>query len=465
MLTIKDKAMNHKSRNLTFPLTIIYLMLALILLVGWQRNKQQLAAETVDSHLHHLMTEAAVEPIDLNLPTNSAKAELGRLLFFDKELSGNRDISCATCHHPELASADARSLSAGTGGTGLGKRRVLGKNRVDIPRNAPEIFNRGATAWRTMFWDGRIAAETYTLETPADELLPAGLDNALAAQALFPPTSRHEMRGDIGDLDTHGNPNEIALADDADPTQTWDALINRLMAIEEYQTLFRAAYPNENDFGFEHAANALAAFEVAAFSFDDSPYDRYVAGEQTALTEEEKAGAMLFFGEAGCSSCHNGALLTDQNFYNIGVPQLGPGKSNEDGYDFGRMLETGNPSDRFAFRTPPLRNVALTAPYMHNGAYTTLEGTVRHHLDVTAALTDYDLMQLEPSLRETGKMDERTIQMLSENLAQQVATPSQLSDGEVEQLLSFLHALTSPSATDLVDLVPTTVPSGLPVND
>ncbi len=457
--------MNQKSWNIIFFAVAAYLILAMLLLIGWQRNKQQLAAETVDSRLHYLLDQAAVRPIDLNLPTNPEKIELGRMLFFDKELSGNRDISCATCHHPRLASADARSLSVGTGGNGLGKRRALGENREDIPRNAPEIFNRGSAAWRTMFWDGRVAAETYVIDTPADELLPAGLDSALAAQAMFPPTSRDEMRGSTGDVDIHGSLNNVALGGDTDPTKVWDALINRLMGIEGYQMLFRAAYPGETTFGFEHAANAIAAFEIAAFSFDDSPYDRYVAGDVDALDDKEKAGATLFFGKAGCASCHNGELLTDQNFYNIGIPQLGPGKVNEDGYDFGRMLETGRQSDRFAFRTPPLRNIALTAPYMHNGAYVTLHGAVLHHLDVNAALANYDLLQLEESLQHSPKMDKRTMRMLTKNLADEVATPRQLTDEEIDQLIIFLHALTSPSATNLAHLVPNHVPSGLPVKD
>ncbi len=458
--------MNQKTWNTILLVITAYLVLFALLIAGWQRNKQQLAAETVDSRLDYLMAEANVEPIDLNLPTNPEKIELGRLLFFDKELSGNRDISCATCHHPTLASADARALSVGTGSRGgLGKLRILGDDRLDIPRNAPEIFNRGSVAWRTMFWDGRVAAETYVLDTPADELLPAGLDSALAAQAMFPVTSRDEMRGIEGDVDIHGSLNNIALRDDSDLTQTWADLTDRLMKIEGYQTLFRAAYPSETTFGFEHAANAIAAFEVAAFSFEDSPYDRYVAGEIDALDEQQKAGATLFFGKAGCASCHNGPLLTDQEFYNIGIPQLGPGKVNEDGYDFGRMLETGRQSDRFAFRTPPLRNVALTGPYMHNGAYATLEGAVRHHLDVHTALESYDLMQLEETLRDSCKMDERTMRMLSKNLAEAVETPIELTDTEVEQVIAFLHALTSPSAADLTHLVPDSVPSGLPVED
>lgn len=461
-IVIETMNMKYSKTSLIAGVVAAYLILMVVVAVGWQRGKQQLAAETVDTRLQHALTAHDVRQIDLNLPTNPEKVELGRLLFFDKELSGNRDISCATCHHPTLASADNRSLSVGTGGRGLGKMRQLGADRLDIPRNAPEIFNRGSSEWRTMFWDGRVAIATY-IDSPADDLLPADLDSPLAAQAMFPVTSRHEMRGEIGDYDLKGKPNDVAFSADHQLEEIWGTLTERLMANEEYVALFRAAYPGVTEFGFEHAANALAAFEIAAFSFDDAPFDRYVAGDLDALTAAEKEGALLFYGKAGCASCHGGTLLTDQDFHNIGVPQLGPGKNNEDGYDFGRMLETGRQSDRFAFRTPPLRNVTLTGPYMHNGAYATLEGAVLHHLDAATALQQYDVSQLDESVRESTLVDERTTRMLTKNLV--LDRPISLTEAEVDALLLFLDTLTSPTARDLAHLGPDSVPSGLPVED
>jgi cytochrome c peroxidase len=152
---------------------------------------------------------------------------------------------------------------------------------------------------------------------------------------------------------------------------------------------------------FQHAANAIAAYEMSAFTFTDSPWDRFLLGDDSALSTEAARGARLFYGKAGCSACHNGRLLTDQKHHNIGVPQLGPGKGDEAPEDFGRGRETGLAKDMFAFRTPPLRNVSATCAWMHNGAYTTLEGTVRHRIDPAFALANYDIGQIDPMSRET----------------------------------------------------------------
>jgi cytochrome c peroxidase len=447
---------------------------------------------SLDEQLEKVIDQANVTAIDLGPMPSEAKVVLGEALFFDKEISGNRDTACSTCHHPLLHGGDGLPLSFGTGGRGLGTARAIGEKRELIPRNAPEIFNRGAPEWRTMFWDGRIASHgTYVLESPAGGDLPLGLDSPLAAQAMFPPTSRDEMRGRSGDIcETYENEpivlskgselagvwlelaarvenvNEVALVEDGEVTEIWHSLMDRLMAIPEYVQLFAAAYPAtpEQELGFEHAANAIAAYEIAAFSFDDSPWDRYLTGERDALSAEAKQGALLFYGEAGCSQCHSGSLMTDQQFHNIGVPQLGPGKQ-EGGIDYGRYLETKDPEDKFAFRTAPLRNVSLTGPWTHNGAYTALEDVVLHHLNPEASLRTYDPSQLPEPFREVVHLDGALIWEMLATLDPLVDTPRELSDEEFNQLMAFLHALTSPSAVDLSHLVPESVPSGLPLFD
>lgn len=423
--------------------------------------------QSLDTQLREAIAEQNIAPIDLNIPENEAKVELGQALFFDKILSGNRDISCATCHHPTLGTGDALALSIGTGGHGLGEERVLGEDRGLVPRNAPELFNRGSTLWTTMFWDGRVASEPYELDTPADDLLPDGLDSPLAAQAMFPPTSRDEMLGERGDYDANGDPNEVGLVDETDQRQVWQALTERIIAVPEYQTMLAAAYPDValDDVGFEHAANAIAAFEISAFSQDDSPWFDYVAGDDTALTDDQKEGALLFYGKAGCAQCHSGSLMTDQDFHNIGVPQLGPGKNSVAGMDLGRSLETDDPADQFAFRTPPLNNVALTGPYMHNGAYTTLEAAVRHHFDPINALNNYDASQLSDLVRPTYWSNPSITVLISQSLDPLLGNIEDLSDKEFDQLIAFLNSLTCASAEDLVHIVPDSVPSGLPVAD
>lgn len=425
-------------------------------------------ASSIDQSLRNSLARVGVGSLDPGPPPDPALVSLGQALMFDKELSGNRDISCATCHHPFLQTADSLALSIGTGGSGLGTARVPGVGRVRVPRNAPDVFNRGAPEWRTLFLDGRatVALDGGYLN-PAGAQLPAGLDSILAVQAMFPVTSRDEMRGNVGDIDVFGAVNEIAIYADYDFTGMWRALAARLTAIPEYVGLFAVAYPEvaPNRIGFEHAANAIAAFEIAHWTLLDSPWDRYLAGADDALSDDAKRGARLFYGKAGCVTCHSGNLLTDQRFHSLAVPQIGPGKGSEAPLDFGRGRVTGEEADRFAFRTPPLRNVAITGPWMHDGAYATLEGALRHHLDPESALLSYDAGQLAPELRETFQDDPATIEALLASLDPSVAEPLDLSDDEVNELLAFLESLTDPRAIDLRLDVPERVPSGLPVAD
>lgn len=438
---------------------LLFITIAFVLLVSFNMAK-------LDDKLRKVIRKNGVGKLEQAAQPNSAKVELGRLLFFDKILSGNKDVSCATCHHPGLRSGDSLALSIGVGGTGLGLWRKMGEGRVRIPRNSPEIFNRGAKEWHTMFWDGRVSGSPGTgFDTPADEKLPDGFDNVLAVQAMFPVTSREEMRGEIGDLDISGKTNELALISNAAPQSVWLALMKRLLDIPGYRTLFRKAYPNVpiSDLGFQHAANAIAAFEIDAFTFANSPWDRYLDGNNKVMGDAAKRGALLFYGDANCSSCHSGTLMTDQGFHNLGIPQFGPGKENAIPFDVGRFAETGDKRDRFAFRTPPLRNVTLSGPWMHNGAYNDLKDAVLHHLDAANALRQYDVQQLEPALRETFKGDETVINRVLETLDPGLVAAKSLSDQDLDDIMAFLGALTDPDALDLTGSIPTKVPSGLPV--
>ncbi len=401
-----------------------------------------------------------------------AKVALGRALFFDPELSGNRDVACATCHLPAYGTSDGLALPIGVGGSGLGPARQPDPTRARIPRNAPDVLNRGAAGWITIFWDGRVwGAAQPGYESPAGTYLPTGLDNLLAAQALFPITSRDEMRGASGDRDIHGSPNELAEVPDGEFDAIWEAIVARLRRIPAYEPLFAEAYPDvaPETRGIVQVANALAAFEVASGNAPSSPWDRYLAGEATALTDDARRGALLFYGKAGCSTCHAGTLLSDQRYHNLGVPQIGPGKGALQPLDLGRALVSGVAEDMFAFRTPPLRNVALTGPWMHNGAYSSLEGVIAQHLDPTTALRNYDASQLPRELRDMVWTDEssaagvlRTAAVLK-TLDPLVASPRTLTEAEIHELIAFLNALSDPAAAAPEGLTPDSVPSGLPV--
>ena len=435
---------------------VVAVLLVAAALLGTQRDTLAALLDDAiaDARLSRLLNESGVTQLDFGPTPDPALVALGEALFFDKLLSGNRDIACATCHPPAPAAAGGLPLS-------------LAADSERAPRNVADLFNRGSPEWTTLFWDGRVSLSADGLDTPAGDALPPLLETTLQAQAMFPVIAREEMRGFSGDHTADGQLNELATAGDTEFSVIWARLRQRLLAAPGYVELFRAAYPAvpTEQLGFEHAAVALAAYEAAAFTFRDSPWDRYLAGDRAALPEQARRGALLFYGEAGCAQCHSGNLLTDQQFHNIGVPQLGPGKLSDDELDLGRFLETGLPQDRYAFRTPPLRNVTLTGPYMHNGAYADLQAAVRHHLNPTEALAGFDAETLPVAFRETVQSDTAVREDILRSLDPRLAAPPVLTDAQVGDLMAFLGALTSPSAVDLSRLVPDAVPSGLPVTD
>ena len=403
---------------------------------------------------------------------NPAMVDLGRSLFFDKILSGNRDVSCGSCHEPDTQLMDGQALAIGTGGSGRAPTRALGAGRQFVPRNAPSVLNMGLGLFYTL-WDGRVNEEFTPgqFKAPAGVTLPSGLNSLIAAQAMFPILNRVEMRGLPGDVDVNGDPNELAAIHDTNSKAVWQAAMARLLALQEYQAKFNAAYPGipTSLLGFQHAANAIAAFEISVFTKKNSPFDRYLARDNSALTEEQKRGALLFFGKAGCSSCHQGALLGGRQFANIGIPQLGPGVGAAAPLDIGRaehMPVSQQSFYRFAFRVPTLRNVELTAPYMHNGAYESLERVVRHYTNPDSALRNYDVSQLPPALRSQVHNDANTIADVLKTLDSRFRfSPIVLNATEQKQIVAFLKSLTDPAARNLASIRPATVPSGLAVRD
>ena len=430
--------------------------------------------------LRELLTHSRITPIEPGPKLNPQVVELGRMLFYDKIISGNRDTACASCHHDFLATADGLSLSIGTLGLGLGTERVKAHGRKFTPRNAPELFNRGLPEWRTQFWDSRVEqvfnGHSIAFKSPANLKLPGGFfTHVLQVQAMFPVTSRTEMRGNFGDRDVHGNINELALIDDKNFPAMWRGLMRRLQSAEgarnpnvaSYQQLFAAAFPRTppQRLGFEHAAVAMAKFQESAYTLLDSPWDRYVAGDENALTPSAQRGARLFYGNAGCVDCHSGRLFTDQEHYNLLVPHIGSDRLTDKDGDLGRFEETKHYRDRHTFRTPPLRNVAATGPWMHNGAYSTLEAAVRHHLDPIQGFLTYDRRHLaKVQLRSLVKNSRRDLEKMLPTLDPKVAGSLNLTPAEMQDLLSFLHSLTSPSLKDLYKIIPLHVPSGLPVD-
>jgi cytochrome c peroxidase len=427
---------------------------------------------TLDAQLRQSFGFWGAMPIGPVPPQNAALVDLGQSLFFDKVLSGNRDVACATCHNPVSQMGDGLALAIGTGGSGVGSDRTLGAGRAFVPRNAPALLNQGLGFVYTL-WDGRVNQEwtqNGTFTAPAGVVFPPGLQNLVAAQAMLPILNRVEMRGTSGDQDVFGATNELATIPDANVAAIWRGAMDRLLAIQGYVTKFNAAYPSVpvSSLGFQHAANAIAAFQIDAFTRTNSPFDRYLHRDNAALTDQEKRGGILFFGRAQCASCHSGALLGGQQFANIGIPQLGPGVGSAVPLDIGRAEHiapnNGQQFYRFNFRVPALRNVELTAPYMHNGAYSTLENVVRHYMNADSALRNYDAMQLPVALRTTVRNDQSTISALLTNLDFRLAGRQiELTASEQADIVAFLKSLTDPAARDLSHVIPASVPSGLAV--
>jgi len=385
---------------------------------------------------------------------------LGQALAFDPIISGNKNISCMTCHMPAFATGDGKSVSVGEGGAGFGPRREH-PNGVFIPRNAPPMFNMAAM--RTLFWDGRIAADPHgKVSTPAGDQVTPRMQRvfefgAISAIGMFPPTNRLEMRGQRGD---HGN--ELALIDDADNPAIWAAIMKRLGNIREYRDMFRDAYPGTRfeDMTFAHAANAIGGFIVDKLTFDDTPWDRFIAGNDRALSKKQLAGAQTFL-TLKCSICHNGATLSDEQFHNVAVAQVGPGEGDGAGGhdDFGRMRVTGLATDQFRFRTTPLRNVELTAPYGHDGSIIGLRDFIEHYSESDLKLKAFDPKSLEYRLWGTVQPNTDALLAQRDTLLRGVV----LTDSLVDDLMDYMSALTDDAARNLNYLVPDRVPSRLAV--
>ena len=447
------------------PCTATLLLMALLLpaQAAADRNQKPMPPPVAD---HDYYEDGHPDP---------AKVELGRLLFFDKILSGNENISCATCHHSLTDTGDGLSLGVGEGGRGLGVTRDTGSEdnpiHERVPRNAPPIFNLGAREFQRLFHDGRVEvdhSQPSGFRSPAGDDLPLNLDNVLAAQAMFPVTSPTEMAG-------QGLENEVAIAAVAgDLLAVWELLAARLRNNEIYRELFKSAFNDveqPTDITFAHAANAIAAFENKAWRADDSPYDRYLRREPNAMSLSARKGMKLFEGKAGCTDCHSGRFQTDHQFHAMAMPQIGPGKGDgvDDLEDFGREQVTGDPTHRYAFRTPTLRNVTMTGPWGHDGAFDDLRSMVVHMLGPTASLYTYDPEQaVLPYRWDLAQLDFQLLEdpeVMAAVAAACDVEPVALSDDEVDQLMDFLWALTDPASADLRDDVPERVPSGLPLGD
>lgn len=292
-------------------------------------------------------------PFPKENPYTAQKVELGKKLYFDSRLSEPRLLSCASCHNPAYAWAD-------------GLPKGIGHMMKELGRRSPTIVN---AAWGQIFmWDGRMA----TLEQ----------------QAMGPITGGVEMALSVPELE------------------------RRLKSIPEYKPLFEAAFPG-TPISADSAAKAIATYERTVVS-GRAPFDAWIEGDESAISESAKRGFMIFNTKAQCNGCHSSWRFTDDSFHDIGLASddIGRGKFLPD-----------VPNAQYAFKTPGLREIALRAPYMHDGSIPTLEAVVDHYNDGGIA---------RPSRSDLVK-------------------PLNLTEQEKSDLVAFMRTLTG--AAD-----PTTVP-------
>lgn len=405
------------------------------------------------------------------MATTPESVALGQLLFYDPILSGSKTVACSTCHHPRFGTSDGLSLGLGDGASGLGPDRVsLDENLPEqrIGRNAPAMFNLGATQFTHMFHAGRLEADPTKpggIRTPLGQEMVEGFSGVLSAQAMFPVLSSDEMAGHYSESDVS---QAVRLGMLTGEGGAWDLIASRVEAVPAYREMFDEVIGGQ-PIDFTDISNVIAEFIAFEWRTDNSPFDKHLRGIEP-LSGPELEGMELFYGKAGCSSCHSGKFQTDHSFHAIAMPQIGPGKVERfetDTRDIGRFRVTGDPEDIYRFRTPSLRNVALTGPYGHDGAYATLEAVVRHHLDPVTSLFNYDVSQaILPKLESATKSDTAVLADASEIAAIAEANelePVALSEEEVDALLAFLNSLTDPVATEGRLGIPDSVPSGLVV--
>jgi cytochrome c peroxidase len=401
-----------------------------------------------------------------------AEAKLGQALFYDPILSGNREIACATCHHPAFGTSDGMALGFGDGGLGLGRARFARSDNIPedrIPRNSPALFNLGAKEFTAMFHDGRLEVDhdrATGMRTAMGEDMEQGFASILSAQAMFPVLSRDEMAGSFGENDIGKLIRQGIITGEGG---AWDMLTQRVVDIPEYAQQFVEGYPHilePNHIEFTDISNAIAAFIAFEWRSDTAPFDEMLAGNRQ-FEGAAQSGLELFYGVGNCATCHAGPFLTDHKFHAMAAPQIGPGKAatfESHHKDEGRFRVTGRVEDLYAFRTPSLRNIELTGPYGHAGAHKDLAAFVADHADPAKSLFTYDRTQaVLPTFAKEDFSVMNDPEQLRAIAAAVTASPVSLSDVDVDALVAFLGTLTDVKMMRGRLGIPDRVPSGLDV--
>ncbi|SOE22952.1 cytochrome c peroxidase [Spirosomataceae bacterium TFI 002] len=319
-----------------------YLLFAIGLFI-WSCQTQVETTEEKPEFTLSALPVSASWPLDN--PYSDEKVELGKLLFFDPILSGNKDVACASCHHPEFGFAESLELSMGVNAVGLGsKRRFLAHNDIPfVKRNSQTILNtafngidqngRQNSDKAPMFWDLRV--------------------ESLEKQALEPIKTLEEMKGRQFESE-----------------EILDVVVGRLKQNKVYEDLFSKAFEGNEKITVDNLGKAIAAYERTLIT-PNTRFDQYMNGDRTALSYNEIEG-MKAFVKSGCINCHNGPMLSDFKVHALGVEDNKKLDFVDDGFE-----------QTFAFRTPTLRNLRYTFPYMHNGKLETLKSVLEFYEDLS----------------------------------------------------------------------------------
>ena len=379
------------------------LLLTLVLVSCKPDNKKDV---NVYTKVATIDTRVSALPLKIKSPLNNLqsaeKTNLGRLLFFDPILSGDKDVACATCHHPDNGYAEFRDLSIGVNGKGFGISRTFNTpNTIPfVKRNAHTVLNTAFNGIKPsnhynpekspMFWDSRV--------------------NSLEAQAIEPIKALEEMRG-------------LNYTE----TEILEEVVLRLKRIPEYQKLFKNTFNESEPISIENIGKAIAAYERTLIT-NDSRFDKFMRGDTKAISLGEKEGFDIFK-KVGCINCHNGPMFSDYKIHTLSVPENDKLTKVDDGFE-----------QQFGFRTPTLRNLRFTAPYMHNGTLPNLKMVLEFYEDLSF------------NKSRNTEVASNTIDTLAKNLTIKVK--------DMSSIISFLNTLNDNSFDKTI---PKNVPSGLEV--
>lgn len=397
------------------------------------------ADSDVDLRLRDYAQRFSLSALTRMKDENPKLTKLGMQLFFDPILSHKKEISCLICHHPRFGTSDGLPVSIGVGGNGVGKFRQQ-KQAGITARHSPHLFNKGFPEFKNMFWDGRIgfyhAGGLWSPEpklngkNPEHPEIASLLTTPLEAQSIFPIADEVEMFGE--------NPHGL------DNIQKWAIISKRVFAEEKYRQAFQDIFDvNEESFNIGHIGKALGHFQKISFQVTETRWDKYLRGDDMAMTESQKQGAIVFMTKAKCIACHSGAHLGGVSFQSSAAPQLIRANQPED--DLGRYVISKNETHRYKFLIAPLRNISKTAPYFHNGVFETLEEVVDHYdnpykslelFSTKKMMEKYSKNYIESFIEMTNAQKEERLKRLP--MFYRHHGPLGLTDLEKTQLLDFL---------------------------